>query len=44
MAFLLAVLDVNYEQNRDYLIWVLKGCGVPEIKHGCDDMTGEFLA
>jgi hypothetical protein len=44
VAFLLAVLDVNYVQNRDYLVWVLKGCNVPEVTHGCDDMTGEFLA
>jgi hypothetical protein len=44
VAFLLAVLGVDYERNRDYLIWVLKGCNVPEVVHGCDDMTGEFLA
>jgi hypothetical protein len=44
VAFLLAVLGVDYERNRDYLIWVLRGCSVPEVKHGCDDMTGEFLA
>jgi hypothetical protein len=44
VAFLLAVLGVNYERNRDYLIWVLRGCSVPEVTHGCDDMTGDFLA
>ncbi len=44
VAFLLAVLGLDYERNRDYLLWVFKGCSVPEIKHGCDDMTGEFLA
>src|ERR1017187_4974910 len=44
VAFLLAVLGVDYERNRDYLIWALRGCSVPEIKRDCDDMTGEFLA
>jgi hypothetical protein len=44
VAFLLAVLGVDYERNRDYLLWVLKGCSVPEVTHGCDDVTGEFLA
>ena len=44
VAFLLALLGVDYERNRDYLLWVFKGCGVPEMKRGCDDMTGEFLA
>jgi hypothetical protein len=43
IAFLLAVLDVDYQRNRDYLIWVLKGCDVPEIKNGCDEMTGGYL-
>ena len=43
IAFLLAVLNVDYQHNRDYLLWVLRGCDVPEIKHGCDDMTGEYL-
>ena len=43
VVFLLAVLGADYERNRDYLLWVLKGCEVPEIKHGCDDMTGEYL-
>ncbi len=44
IAFLLAALDVEYQQNRDYLLWVLNGCDVPEAKNGCDDMTGEYLA
>jgi hypothetical protein len=44
VAFLLAVLGVDYERNRDYLIWVLRGCSVPEVTHGCDDMTGDFLS
>lgn len=43
IAFLLAVLNVDYDRNRDYLLWVLRGCDVPEIKNGCDDMTGEYL-
>ena len=43
VAFLLAVLGVDYERNRDYLVWVFKGCSVPEVKSGCDDMTGDFL-
>jgi len=43
-AFLLAVLGVDYEKNRDYLLWVLRGCGVPEITRGCDDVTGMYLA
>jgi hypothetical protein len=44
VAFLLAVLGVDYKRNRDYLIWVLRGCSVPDVTHGCDDMTGNFLA
>ncbi len=44
VAFLLAALGADYERNRDYLLWVMKGCEVPEIKHGCSDMTGEYLA
>ena len=43
VAFLLAVFGSDYQRNRDYLLWVLKGCEVPEIKHGCNDMTGEYL-
>jgi hypothetical protein len=44
VAFLLAALGADYERNRDYLLWVMKGCEVPEIKQGCSDMTGEYLA
>jgi hypothetical protein len=44
IAFLLAALDVDYQQNRDYLLWVLSGCDVAEIKNGCNDMTAEYLA
>jgi hypothetical protein len=43
VAFLLAVLGADYERNRDYLLWVMKGCEVSEIKHGCNDMTGDYL-
>jgi len=43
VAFLLAVLGGDYDRNRDYLLWVMKGCEVPEIKHGCSDMTGDYL-
>jgi hypothetical protein len=43
IAFLLGVLNVDYSRNRDYLLWVLRGCDVPEIKNGCNDMTGEYL-
>jgi hypothetical protein len=43
LPFLLAVLNVDYERNRDYLLWVLRGCDVPEIKNGCDENTGEYL-
>jgi hypothetical protein len=43
VAFLLAVLGADYERHRDYLLWVMKGCEVPEIKHGCNFMTGDYL-
>jgi len=43
-AFLLATMGVNYERSRDYLLWVFKGCTVPDIARGCDDMTGDYLA
>ncbi len=43
VAFLLAALDVEYERNRDYLLHVLLGCNYPEIRYGCDDMTGFYL-
>ena len=43
VAFLLAVLGADYERHRDYLLWVMKGCEVPEMKHGCNDMTGDYL-
>jgi len=42
-AFLLAALGADYERSRDYLLWVLKGCDFPDIRRGCDDMTGEYL-
>ena len=44
VAFLLAVLDVDYEHNRDFLLRVFKGCDSVVIQRGCDDMTGEYLA
>lgn len=43
VAFLLAAFDVEYERNRDYLLHVLSGCNYPEIRYGCDDMTGFYL-
>ena len=43
IAFLLALLGADYESNRDFLLDVLRGCDVPEIKHGCDDMTAAYL-
>ena len=43
LSFVLAALNVDYERNRDYLIWVLRGCDVPEIKNGCDENTGQYL-
>jgi hypothetical protein len=43
VAFLLAVLDVEYDRNRDYLMHVLSGCNYPDIRYGCDDMTGFYL-
>jgi hypothetical protein len=36
-------LDAEYNRNRDYLLHVLSGCNYPEIRHGCDDMTGFYL-
>jgi hypothetical protein len=43
VAFLLAALDVEYDHNRDYLLHVLSGCNYPEIRRGCDEMTGFYL-
>ncbi len=43
VAFLLAALDADYDRNRDYLLHVLAGCNYPEIRYGCDDMTGFYL-
>lgn len=43
IAFLLAALGINYTHNRDYLVHVLQGCGVPSIKYGCSWETGQFL-
>lgn len=43
VAFLVAALRVNYIRNRDYLFHVLSGCNYPDIRYGCDDMTGEYL-
>ncbi|HEX2952190.1 MAG TPA: hypothetical protein VHV83_21865 [Armatimonadota bacterium] len=40
----MATMNVDYERNRNYLLWVFKGCNVPEVKNGCDDMTGTYLA
>ncbi len=42
-AFLLAALDEDYERNRDYLLHVMAGCNFPQIRNGCDDMTGFYL-
>lgn len=42
-AFLMAALNEEYNQNRDYLFHVLAGCDYPEIRFGCDDMTGFYL-
>jgi hypothetical protein len=43
IAFLLAVLNVDYPRDRDYLLWALRGCDVPEIRNGCDELTGSYL-
>jgi hypothetical protein len=43
VAFLLAVLDAEFDRNRDYLLHVLSGCNYPKIRYGCDDMTGFYL-
>src|ERR1035438_3290453 len=43
VAFLLAALDAEYDHNRDYLLHVLSGCNYPEIRRGCDEMTGFYL-
>ena len=34
---------MDYEQNRDYLQHVMAGCNFPQIRYGCDDMTGFYL-
>jgi hypothetical protein len=43
LAFLLAALDSDYVENRDYLIHVLHGCSTPAVKSDCDENTGDFL-
>jgi len=43
VAFLLAALDAEYDRNRDYLLHVLSGCNYPQIRYGCDEMTGFYL-
>jgi hypothetical protein len=40
-SYLLAALGSDYEKNRDYLLGVLRNCGVPDTD--CDDETAEFL-
>ena len=44
VAFLLAALGADYERNRDFLLWALKGCEDPKITHGCDAFTGQYLS
>jgi hypothetical protein len=43
VAFLMAALNEDYDRNRDYLLHVLLGCDYPEIRYGCDEMTGFYL-
>ncbi len=42
-AFLLALLNSDYEKNRDYLTHTLRGCATETIRYGCDTNTGAFL-
>lgn len=42
-AFLLALLNSDYEKNRDYLTYTLRGCTSDPIRSGCNVDTGEFL-
>jgi hypothetical protein len=42
-AFLLALLNSDYEKNRDYLTHTLRGCTTETIRYGCDVDTGAFL-
>ena len=42
-AFLLALLNSDYEKNRDYLVHTLRGCTTETIRYGCDTNTGAFL-
>jgi len=43
VAFLLAALGADYDHNRDFLFWALKGCEDPNVTHGCDELTGQYL-
>ncbi len=43
IAFLLAVLNSDYAQNRDYLLNILNGCTAPASNVRCDEDAGEYL-
>lgn len=43
IAYLLAVLGGDYEQNRDYLLGILAGCTAPSSNTRCDEDAGEYL-
>lgn len=43
IAFILAALNVEYSGNRNYLLHALSGCNYPQIRYGCDYLTGEYL-
>jgi hypothetical protein len=43
IAFLLAVLNSDYAQNRDYLLRILNGCTAPARNVRCDEDAGQYL-
>lgn len=42
-VFLLALLNSDYQRNRDYLIHELRACTMKTIRSGCDENTAAFL-
>lgn len=43
IAYLLAVLGADYQQNRDYLLSVFRDCTAARNNAGCSEDTGAYL-
>jgi hypothetical protein len=43
IAFLLAVFNSDYAQNRDFLLRILNGCTAPASNVRCDEDAGQYL-